>query len=140
MISQLIEQYKKTNHFGELMDMNLVSYDEGSVLYKMRIQEKHLATPKAAHGGAVAGLMDGLLGVTALTVAAKNQCVVSTIEFKLNYMKPVLLGDELNGTAKILSQGRRIIVVEGELRNQSGDLVCKGQGTFNAYPKEKTGF
>lgn len=140
MIDELIEQYKKSNHFGELIDMNLVSYDEGEVLYKMKISKKHLATPIAAHGGALAGLMDGLLGVTALTIASKRQCVVSTIEFKLNYMKPVLLHDNLSGTANVLSAGKRIIIVEGEIRNQNAELVCKGQGTFNAYPKEKTGF
>lgn len=139
MINQLIEEYKKSNHFGELLDMELLSYEKGSVLYKMKIQEKHLATPIAAHGGSLAALMDGLLGVTALTVAAERSCVVSTIEFKLNYLKPVFLGDEITGTARILSEGKRIIVVEGEMRNSKDELVSKGQGTFNAYPKEKAG-
>ncbi|MEZ4936389.1 MAG: PaaI family thioesterase [Crocinitomicaceae bacterium] len=140
MIDELIEQYKKSNYFGELLDMQLVSYDEGEVLYKMKIQEKHLATPIAAHGGSVAALMDALLGVTALTVASKRACVVATVEFKLNFMKPVILGDQLTGTSHILAQGNRIIVVEGEIRNQSGELVSKGQGTFNSYPKDKAGF
>ena len=140
MIDQLIEEYKKTNSFGRLMEMDLASYEEGEVVYKMKISEQHLATPIAAHGGAISALMDGLLGVTALTVSAKNQCVVSTIEFKLNYLKPVLLGDQLIGTSKILSQGKRLIVVEGEIHNQRNELISKGQGTFNAYPKEKTGF
>lgn len=140
MIDQLIEKYKETNHFGELLGMELVSYDEGRVRYEMEIKQKHLATPKACHGGAISALMDGLLGVTALTIASKNQCVVSTIEFKLNFLKPVLEGDKIIGTAKILSAGKRIIIVEGELHNQKGELISKGQGTFNAYPKEKTGF
>ena len=140
MIDQLIEQYKKTNAFGELMGMDLLSYEDGKVEYQLTISEKHLATPIAAHGGVISALMDGLLGVTALTVSAKNQCVVSTIEFKLNYLKPVILGDQLKGSSKILSQGKRLIVVEGEIHNQNGVLISKGQGTFNAYPKEKTGF
>ncbi|MCB0479069.1 MAG: PaaI family thioesterase [Crocinitomicaceae bacterium] len=139
MIDQIIEEYKKSNHFGELLNMDLESYEEGEVLYKMKIQTKHLATPIAAHGGAVAALMDALLGVTALTVASKSKCVVSTVEFKLNFLKPVILGDTLHGTAKILAQGKRLIIVEGEITNQDGSLVSKGQGTFNAYPKEKAG-
>lgn len=139
MIDDLIEKYKETNAFGRLLDMNLVSYEEGEIEYRMKINSNHLATPVAAHGGAIAALMDGLLGVTALTVSAKRGCVVSTIEFKLNYLKPVLLGDEISGTAKILSSGKRIIIVEGEMYNQKGELISKGQGTFNAYPKEKSG-
>ena len=140
MIEELIEKYKQTNHFGDLLGMNLVSYEEGKIQYDLKISKEHLATPMAAHGGVVAALMDGLLGVTALTIASKNQCVVSTVEFKLNYMKPVLLGDELRGVSKVLSAGKRIIVVEGEIYNQDDVLISKGQGTFNAYPKEKTGF
>jgi acyl-coenzyme A thioesterase PaaI-like protein len=59
---------------------------------------------------------------------------------KLNFLAPVRLGDQLTGTAIVLSKGNRIIVIEAEIKNQNGLLVAKGMGTFNAYPKEKAGY
>ena len=55
-------------------------------------------------------------------------------------MAPVRLGDQLTGTAIVLSKGNRIVVTEAEIKNQNGLLVAKGMGTFNAYPKEKAGY
>ncbi len=135
----LIEIYQKTNQFGRFNEMELVDYGDGHCEYKLEVKAHHLATPKTAHGGLVAGYMDGIMGVSALTESAKNMCLVSTVEFKINYIKPAFKGDILTGIGSIISAGKRIIVAKGEIKNQNGDLVAIATGTFNAYPYEKSG-
>ena len=63
----LIERYIQSNKFGELLGMDFEITVPGSISYAMRIEEKHLATPIAAHGGVVASLIDAALGVACLS-------------------------------------------------------------------------
>jgi uncharacterized protein (TIGR00369 family) len=99
-----------------------------------------LATPTTAHGGLVAGYMDGILGLAALYVSSEDGKLVSTVEFKINYLAPVFKGDILIGKGWTISAGKRIIVAQGEIINESnGKKVAIATGTFNAYPYEKSG-
>ena len=108
----------------------------------MKIQDQHMATPVAAHGGAVAGFMDGILGVAALSVSAMESNLVSTIEFKINFLNPVYESDLLFGIGTVVQKGKRIIIASGEIvcKNRNNQLIAKAIGTFNAYPFEKSGF
>jgi len=129
--------YKASNNYGAFLEMDLEVLKEGEAKYILEIKEKHLATPIAAHGGVVAGLIDGTLGVAALTVAGQNGNVVSTVELQVNFLKPVVLGDKLTSIGKVISAGKRLLYVEAAVTNQKGVLVARASGTFNAYPAEK---
>ena len=72
---------KKTNR-DTILRMN-AQYAQ-KMPFTFTIQEKHLATPVAAHGGALAALADALIGVAALSAVAEELKLVSTIEFKIN--------------------------------------------------------
>jgi uncharacterized protein (TIGR00369 family) len=133
----IIDAYKMSNTFGNDLGMVLRSANREGAFYQLVITEKHLATPVAAHGGVIASLMDGTLGVAALAHAIERHHVVSTIEFKINFTAPVCVGDVLDARAEVIHSGKRILVCEGKIFNQNGDLVAKGTGTFNAYPAEK---
>jgi acyl-coenzyme A thioesterase PaaI-like protein len=86
--------------------------------------------------------MDGLLGVTALSVVEKENKIVSTIEFKINFLSPAFIHDDLQGIGKVEQKGNRLIVVSGDIFcvNRGNVLIAKSIGTFNAYAAEKAGF
>ncbi|RFC53775.1 PaaI family thioesterase [Brumimicrobium aurantiacum] len=134
---KILKMYKASNKFGTYLEMDLEVLKEGEAKYIIEIKEKHLATPIAAHGGVVAAVIDGTLGVAALTVAGQNDNVVSTVELHVNYLKPVRLGDVLTSVGKVVSAGKRLLYVEAAVTNQDNVLVAKASGTFNAYPAEK---
>ncbi len=138
----IIEQYIANNHFGKTLGMNFKIVEPGLVHYFIKIDKEHLATPLAAHGGVISALMDGLLGVAALSVSAQENKVVSTVEFKINFLAPALLDDELIGIGKVEQQGKRLIISSGDIICPKRDnvLIAKAIGTFNAYPAEKAGF
>lgn len=136
----LIDVYNKINQFGKDHEMELTVVEPGHIVYKMKVQEKHLATPKTIHGGMLSALMDSVLGVAALSASATNDQLVSTVEFKINYLNPAYLGDVLIGEGKIDRKGNRIIIASGQIVAQNRkEVIAKGMGTFNAYPKEKAG-
>lgn len=135
----LIEEYEKSNQFGRYLGMQLKVLEPGHILYNLTVKKNHLAIPGVAHGGLVAGLIDGALGVAGLSLAAEENKVVSTVEFKVNYLRPVLLGDQLECEAKVLQEGKRLMHIEAKVKNQNDQLVASSAGTFNKYPAEKTG-
>jgi len=138
----IIEQYISANHFGKLINMDFKIIKDGEVHYYLTIEQMHLATPHAAHGGVVAALVDGGLGVGALSAVHKDNKIVSTIEFKINYLAPALLNDQLVARAKVVQQGKRILIVNCDVicLNRDNKLIAMAMGTFNAYDAVKAGY
>lgn len=136
----IVQGYIKANRFGELLGMKFDVPSPGHVDYTMEVTEFHLATPIAAHGGSISALMDATMGVCALSQVISDNKVVSTIEMKISFVTPGLLGDILSGTAEIVKTGKHILFVEGKIVNQKGGIVAIATGTFNSYPSEKAGF
>jgi len=90
----------------------------------------------------LAGLLDAVLGAAALTLAFTAGELVSTVEFKINYLHPVRLGDELRAVAQVDHAGKSLIVSSGVIyRHAAGaadaTAVAQGIGTFNRYPAGK---
>jgi uncharacterized protein (TIGR00369 family) len=139
-MNQLLELYNKTNNFGKLIGMTIEQIEPGHVTYKLNITDDLLATPTTAHGGALAAFMDAIIGVASLSLVAHENKVVSTVEFKINFLQPALYGERLKGIGKVLKKGKRIIVAEGKIFNQKNELLATSTGTLNAYPIERSDF
>lgn len=137
----LIAHYNRINLYGQANGMALTVPAPGQAEYRMVVQEAHLSSPGTAHGGVLAGLMDAVLGAAALTLAFTAGELVATVEFKINYLRPVHLGDELLATARVEHTGKSIVVVSGTIYQQAtegaGPAVAQGLGTFNRYPASK---
>ena len=131
-----ISNYTQINNFARENGIKHSVTGPGETETRMTILDKHLSSPGVSHGGALAGLMDALLGFCALSSAIPDGNLVSTVEFKLNYFKPILAGDVLVGKAKVVRKGKSIIVSIGEIY-RGDELVSHGQGTFNVYPLQK---
>ena len=169
-MNSLIEKYIANNKFGASLGMHFSIITEGEINYYLKITPDHLATPLSAHGGVISALADAALGVCALSGVYKENKVVSTVEYKINFLAPALVNDELTAHAKILQKGKRILIVECTIfsnhlphavreypRNEGegeknppvdfakqktgeGKLIAKAIGTFNAYDSSKAGY
>lgn len=132
--------YDTFNFFDKSLDLELSEKEPGDIEYKLTIQRKHLSSPGVGHGGVIAAMMDAVIGTTALSQVFHEKKLVSTIEFKINYFKPIFEDDILIGTGQIEFQGKSIIACSGKIiKLDTGELVSKSLGTFNIYPMEKRG-
>jgi uncharacterized protein (TIGR00369 family) len=130
----IIQKYIEFNAYGRLVGMSFNITQPGIVDYSLDIQPVHLATPNAAHGGLIAGFLDAVVGVGALSAVCEEGMIVSTVEMKVSYLEPILMGDQIHGISKLMKRGKRILFMEGEVLNQHGVLVAKASATMNAYP------
>ncbi len=136
----LVQLYIKKNNFGRFLEMEFEISEPGKVHYSMPIHALHLATPLAAHGGAISALMDATMGVCALSRVVEENKVVSTIELKISFISPALENDLLSADANVIKKGNRLLFVEGKIYNQREELVAMATGTFNAYEPKNAGF
>jgi uncharacterized protein (TIGR00369 family) len=138
-MKNFLEIFRSINKYDLDNAMTFEIHSPGHITYKMVIQEKHLSSPDTAHGASIAGFMDCVLGLSALSEAITRDNLTSTVEFKINYIRPVKLGEELVGTGKVIHRGKSLIISSGEIK-VNGELVAMGQGTFNTYPFTKKDF
>ena len=138
--NDLILKYIDLNNFGKLLGMDFDIMEAGKVEYHLTIRSEHLATPSAAHGGVIAGLLDATVGVGALSAVCTEEKVVSTVEMKTTFFAPAYLNDQLIARSELLKKGNKIIFMEATVVNQNGILVAKASSTLNSYPKEKAGY
>lgn len=136
-----IELFKSINKYDLDNQMSFEIKSPGIISYQMTILDKHLSSPNTAHGAVIAGFMDCVLGLSALSMAITKDHLTSTVEFKINYIRPVKLGEELIGHGKVVHKGKSLLISQGEIYILStGELVAMGQGTFNTYPFAKKDF
>ncbi|MGB1003389.1 MAG: PaaI family thioesterase [Salibacteraceae bacterium] len=137
---KILELYNSINQYGTLNELDLTVLSPGHIQYKMPVKKKHLATPIAIHGGVLSAMMDAVLGVAALSASCHDGNLVSTVEFKINYLAPARLGDLLVGEGKVIQKGNRLIIADGNISLENSEkIIAKGIGTFSAYPIEKSG-
>lgn len=80
------------------------------------------------HGGIMTTMMDHACG---LTITAYTGHKAPTLHLTTDYIRPAAVGEELLVTACIVSAGRRVIRMRGEIcRQDSGKLVATCTGSF----------
>ena len=142
----MVAFYNQVNRYGQANGMTLTVPAPGQAEYRMTIRDEHLSSPGTAHGGVLAGLLDAVLGAAALSQAFVSGDLVSTVEFKINYLRSVHLGQQLLAVARVEHAGSSLLVSSGTIYRQpaepGGELlaVAQGLGTFNRYPASKREF
>jgi len=137
-MNTLLDIYNKVNTYGNVRNMEFKVETPGHITYTFPLNKSEESSPGVIHGGSVAGFMDAVMGVAALSLATESGNLVSTVEFKLNFLAPVYSSDVLKGEGKVIFSGKRIYVTEGKIWNQDDVLISMATGTFNAYPAEKS--
>lgn len=80
------------------------------------------------HGGIMTTMMDHACGMTATAFTGHR---APTMTLTTDYIRPASVGDQLLVTAAVVSEGRRIIRMRGEIRQEeSGKLIATCTASF----------
>ena len=107
---------------------------QDAVHVAMTVAPLHGGAPGVAHGGSVMALLDSALGMRALQLALEQGRVTSTVEMKVNFLRPARIGQRLVVHTELQSQGRSLLVLSGHAEDaETGERVAFAVGTFNLY-------
>lgn len=102
----------------------------------LKIREKHLSPAARVHGGVVSAFFDNTFGAAVFTTLGRTD-LCSTVELKVNYLRPLHLGDELQCKCEIIYRGKRLCVAHGFIyRNKEKAPVAMATATFNIISAE----
>jgi uncharacterized protein (TIGR00369 family) len=139
-LKEFSEIFKRENEFDRFNGLSFNIIKPGHIEYEMTIEKQHISFKNIAHGGVTSSMMDAVLGFAALTQAVTEGQLVSTVEFKLNFIRPIHHGETLIGIGIVEHNGKSLIISNANIYVKGTDqLVAKGLGTFNKYPMSKKG-
>lgn len=114
------------------------SFEEDEVVFRVDLKPEHQGGPGVAHGGVISALMDSALGARTLALVLPQGRATSTVELKVNYLRPAPLGETLVTSTEVQNVGKSLLVITGDARiASSGKRVAFAVGTFNVYPSER---
>ena len=128
-----LENYQHPDHFGEWLGYSVEKADRKRRMATgtLTLREDHLSPAGRVHGGVVSAFFDFSCGAAVFTMLGpKDLC--STVELKVNYFRPLFVGDRLKSVSRVVFAGRRLCVVQSELfRNGEREPVGIATATFN---------
>lgn len=125
---RLIREKFETNHFPRSLGIELDAIEPGRARLSLEVSQRHLQLAGIMHGGAIATLVDTAVAF-AIVGASKPGARFTTVEMKVNYLRPIRKG-RVVADAKLIRDGRRIVVSECDVFDSEGNLAAKGLVTY----------
>lgn len=129
-MSEKTPGYRRTrreNPLADLLGMKQYIRGPGEGLCRLKIRRDFFNPVGSVHGGIPFTMIDNDMGAAINSIIEPDERA-STIEVKINFLRPVVDGD-LVSTTEVLQRGRRIAVLESRLR-QGRKLVATALGTY----------
>ena len=101
---------------------------DGVATVNMPIRDHHLQDSGNVQGGLIVTLVDYAFYLAVKSRLSPGQSTV-TVELKVNFIAGAKEG-ALTASARVVSGGRRIFVVEGDVIDSDGVIVARGLSTY----------
>ena len=120
------------------MNLALVAAEEGRVTFEGEALEGHRNPAGAVHGGWAATILDSALGCAVHSTLQPGERY-TTVEMKLNYLRPILAGvtGKLAAIGVVVQRGRTLALAEARLVDAAGKLYAHGTETCMIFPPAK---
>ncbi|WP_326595785.1 PaaI family thioesterase [Streptomyces sp. NBC_01803] len=113
---------------AELFGMRFHSAEKGEVVFVCTPDESAYNPIGLIHGGLVCTLLDTVAGCAVQSTLPVGTGYTS-IEIKVNYLRPVHSGAELRAHGWVTKPGRRVAFAEGDVRSADGKVLATASST-----------
>lgn len=116
--------------FGAWLNGRVVAVsDEGDMVMQFTVREDMLNPMGNMHGGAVAAVVDEILGFQIFLKSEKGAAYVS-MTMNIDFLAAAKPGDVITATPKVMRIGRKTANVTCLLTNEAGKLIAQGTSNF----------
>ena len=116
------------NHFPKMLGIEIDSIEPGRARLSVEIRQELLQLQGVMHGGAIASLIDTAVAFAIIGVSEPEDRF-TTVEMKVNYLSAIREG-RVVADARLIRDGRRIIVAECDVFDSKERLCAKGLLTY----------
>jgi len=119
---------KTISPFHQLIGIRLVRIHRDGVTIDCKLRPELLNASGVLHGGVTATLADAAVGM-AITQRAGRAGAATTVEMKLNYLRPVS-GRKITARARLLRMGSTLCVGRVDMFDDGKELVSTALVTY----------
>ena len=119
---------------GETLGFHAVEVEPGRIVFAGKPEASSLNLIGTIHGGWSAAILDTAMALAALsTLDARHD--FTTLDLKLNFLRPIAPGSEVRAEGRVLHGGRRIALCEGRIVDGAGKLLVHGTSSCLIVPR-----
>lgn len=123
-----LESAARNLPFVSLLGIQLESAEPGSAVMSVALRDEFKRDNGVIHGGATATLIDTCTAFAIIPLLAEGEHSV-TVDLTISYLRPLTTGT-VKASAKILRQGKNIIVLSAEVLDHEGNLAATALSTY----------
>ena len=112
---------------AQLLGFELTAAEEGRAVVKFEATARHANPMGTLHGGVLCDIADAAMGMAYASTLDEGE-TYTTVELKINYLKPVWNG-EILAVGRVVKKGRTISLVECDVLNVKQQLVARATST-----------
>jgi len=119
---------------GDTLGFRVVGAEPGSVVLAGTPDARSYNLIGTVHGGWAASILDTAMALATLaTLDAAHD--FTTLDIKVNYLRPIVPGTAVRAEGRVLHGGRRVALCEAKLVDAAGKLLAHGTGTCLIVPR-----
>jgi len=118
---------------ARLMGYKLVEVGSGRAVFELEPAEYHYNPLSSVHGGVISLILDSAM-TSAIISALPEGIACTTIELKVNYIRPVTIKTGLlRSEAETIHVGRKIATAQGKVFGKAGKLHAHATTTCSVF-------
>ena len=120
--------------FNKLLGFRVELLEAGHAIVWLTPRPEFVGDPRRAtlHGGVLSTLIDTAGGAAAWSTLELVEDAVSTVDLRVDYLEPAVVGDDVRAEARLRRKGNRVCHVQIEV-TQGGTAIATGVGVYNIY-------
>ncbi|MBD3353690.1 MAG: hotdog fold thioesterase [Candidatus Lokiarchaeota archaeon] len=124
---KIVETHQRHAPISELIDMRMTAIEKGQAIFELDVKNEFLNSINTMQGGVISIMADAAMGI-AFGSVLDTDTKFSTIEFKINFFRPVTHG-HLVAVGEVKYRGKKIGYTACEILNSENKLIANAVGT-----------
>jgi len=134
----LLRSIKRGDHppppIARLLGYRISDIEKGRAVFEIEPAEYHYNPMGTVHGCVIGTILDTAM-TAAIMAALPEGSGCTTVEFKVNFIRPVTVNTgKLTSEAGTIHVGRKIATAQGRLTDNNGKLVAHAVTTCSVFP------
>ena len=134
--AELIEIIEQGIPFNRHLGIMVEHFSQGEIIIKLQPKDEYIGDPArpALHGGIIATLADTAAGLAVFTIL-KKPSTTSTIDLRVDYLRPGDIDKTLFAHSKVLRNGNRVCFAQTTVYQNSIDQpIAVSAATYSIVP------
>ena len=131
--AEITELMERGIPFNEHLGVKADHFERGLITLKLDPKSEFVGDSlrPALHGGVIATLADTAAGMAVFSILQRNS-TTSTIDLRVDYLRPGAVDRPLFATSKVIRQGRRVCVIHTTLYHEDIDQpIAMSSATYS---------